>query len=71
MNDIKAEWDGEDWNFSGALVKKHWGLSSICFSPLELGCSYSKACRLTPEQATATFMEWLNETLQHPQGEAK
>lgn len=67
--DVTADWDGEDWNFRGALIKKHWDMNSTCFSPMELGYSYSKAARLTPEQAIAALMGWLDETLQHPQGE--
>ena len=67
--DVTAEWDGEDWNFRGALIKKHWDMNSTCFSPMELGYSYTKAARLTPDQAIAALMGWLDETLQHPQGE--
>ena len=69
--EVSADWDGEDWNFRGALVKKHWGMNSTCFSPSELGCSYSVAASLTPNQAIAIFMDWIDESLQHPQGETK
>ena len=68
---VTAEWDGEDWVFQGALIKKHWGMTRTCFSPMELGYSYSKAARLTPEQAIAALMVWLDEKLQHQEGEVK
>jgi hypothetical protein len=66
---VTAEWDGEDWTFRGDLIKKHWDWDSTCFSPMELGYSYEKACRLPPNQAIDALMVWLDETLQHPQGE--
>ena len=68
---ITAEWDWEDWNFTGDLIKKHWGFSSTCFSPSELGYSYDKAAKLTPYQAVEALLAWINESLQHHEGEVK
>lgn len=65
---VTAEWDGEDWIFRGDLIKKHWNMSSTCFSPSELGYTYNDAARLTPEKAISALLLWLNESLQHPQG---
>ncbi len=68
---VTAEWDGEDWIFRGDLIKKHWNMSNTCFSPSELGYTYNDAARLTPEKAISALLLWLNESLQHPQGENK
>lgn len=58
-SDITAEWDGEDWRFAGEVVTQRWGRSSVCFSPTELGFSYSKAAKLTPSEAAEAFVEYL------------
>ena len=60
MVDLKAEWDGEDWRFGGALIKKRWDLSEVCFSPSELGYTYNDAARLTPERAIDALLLWIN-----------
>lgn len=57
--DITAQWDGEDWNFAGEAVRQRWGMSSVCFSPTELGYAYSKAARLTPAEAIEAFVKYL------------
>jgi hypothetical protein len=61
--EVTAEWDGEDWNFRGALIKKHWDMNSTCFSPMELGYSYDKAAQLTPDEAIAALKLWMDESL--------
>ena len=61
--EVTAEWDGEDWRFSGALIKKHWDMSEVCFSPTELGYSYTKAAQLTPDEAIAALKLWMDESL--------
>jgi hypothetical protein len=61
--EVTAEWDGEDWNFRGAFINKHWDMNSTCFSPMELGYSYTQAAQLTPDEAIAALKLWMNESL--------
>jgi hypothetical protein len=62
MTNVTAEWDGEDWHFSGDLIKKRWSMGTTCFSPMELGYSYTKAARLTPDEAIAALKVWMDQS---------
>ena len=56
---VTAEWNGEDWVFKGELIQHHWGMSSTCFSPSELGYTYNDAARLAPYKAVEALLLWL------------
>ena len=56
---VTAEWNGEDWVFRGELIQHHWGMSSTCFSPSELGYTYNDAARLAPYKAIDALVLWL------------
>ena len=50
----KAEWDGEDWVFTGVPPEAGWLSGQTCFSPHELGdCD-------TPEQAIQALKSWVS-----------